>query len=1340
MTQNERLLSNQSYTNKDFAAIYPELLDLAQKISYKWNPAESDESDPGVVLLKLAALMADKNNYNIDKNVLETFPLSVTQLQNARQLFEQCGYSMKYYQSGTTVLTLTMQREPTLPSSVQVEDSTADRTYTIPKFTMVSDLENSVVYTIIEDCIVKSTRESSTVDAIQGIINEYTINGDPIITYANLDHNNRIYFTELDIPENGIFVENIAKTGSTQSWKMVDNLLLQPVGTLCYKFGLSETGTRCYIEFPEDIGELIGEGLSIHYLRTAGASGNIGRKRLTQLYTDVIAKVKVGTTASADVSISTYESSTSGNLHITNLEPVSNGTDPESIDDAYRNYQRVKTTFETLVSTRDYENFLYTNEDISNGYVCDRTNDIQSTHLIINDRGALTTSTVAVKEKPVTQKNCTVITRDDDGNIITRGSEKVEVEYTEPEMDAFDLRIYGLAYVDDPTTDIGFNKSFKLILPDAHSYGEWGTILLDTEDVKSIQHNYKTFESERILMLFNCYPIVSRIIPVNKVEEKQQIEIITAVKKALYGKLNSRVLEFGSPIQYEDVYDTILNADPRIKAITLNDIEYETHALYISADDNKTLVSLRIDDKSAEPVSEDDHGRKRLWTKFRSEIYAKSILAGKTPLFVRDSNNPFEYALTQSGGAVYNDVKSITTKTRIQFRRNVDGKTYKLDSDLIGNNIRQNENIIFRRKNLVDASAPYGSYVKFLHNISTTVDKDDMYQLDDSEYIAFFWKKEDGDSTPYTYIKYGAGTIITPTFTLSGNQPDPDHASVNHEFMKALKDNVERTTTSPEFKDGQIQTIDQFSSHAEEDRYVSFNEFVTELKGSNWVLTGTNQIQCKEVNQDIVSSPAVGVRKLCWATNNTNNVLFSANEMEYMLKEGEYFFCTNATNTQILIYGGGTIITRTGDTAEWKTREKFDFKAYVKDGTEYITEKSLWYTPSKTTTVTLIETEFVQLSKDCSVEVVYDSADKDENPDTNDRFWITTDDPRTFSNCSIYYKDSDTAPLTKLSRIHNAQDDELAWVGTAVLNLDIEASTPFVLEANQQLILFTRTGSSAGIEISATGEIDRQKTLQATHTLRQLGGETLDVTTIDLLSGDIIYPSIYVYNHESSYPFGSGGADATIDISSTASTINLPASPNSPHTYNWQYTGGYLPVFLPGTYVARLVLNDPFNTFNIKPVLPEDAKYEQKDVTLKVLQYTNFLNLSNTSVPSGEYFIKLEVKDDNDYPAGLPIKLEFTYECENTASFTLSNFMKYTQNSMEDEIIAQFNELDPQRVFNMLYEVPKDTLIENPLLAASFMDTEHIMNPFTICRWISEHDEQVTTSMTNKITVTNRIK
>ena len=58
ITENELRISNKSYTNKDFAVIYKEILDIAKKLSYKYDPEASNESDPFIVLLKLLAFVA----------------------------------------------------------------------------------------------------------------------------------------------------------------------------------------------------------------------------------------------------------------------------------------------------------------------------------------------------------------------------------------------------------------------------------------------------------------------------------------------------------------------------------------------------------------------------------------------------------------------------------------------------------------------------------------------------------------------------------------------------------------------------------------------------------------------------------------------------------------------------------------------------------------------------------------------------------------------------------------------------------------------------------------------------------------------------------------------------------------------------------------------------------------------------------------------------------------------------------------------------------------------------------------------------------------------------------
>ena len=108
MTQDEKIISNISYTNSDFRSIYPELLDTEKKLTNKWDPSLSNESDPGNILIKEAAIVGDKVNYHIDKNVLECFPLSATQQSSARQIYDLVGYNMHWYKSAKGDITLTL--------------------------------------------------------------------------------------------------------------------------------------------------------------------------------------------------------------------------------------------------------------------------------------------------------------------------------------------------------------------------------------------------------------------------------------------------------------------------------------------------------------------------------------------------------------------------------------------------------------------------------------------------------------------------------------------------------------------------------------------------------------------------------------------------------------------------------------------------------------------------------------------------------------------------------------------------------------------------------------------------------------------------------------------------------------------------------------------------------------------------------------------------------------------------------------------------------------------------------------------------------------------------------
>ena len=105
ITKTDLEISKESYTKKDFYQIYPESIETFQALTKRWDPEQTNESDPGVVLLKRQAFDVDRLNYNLDKNILEHFLPSATQEDSVRKLCEQRGYNMSYYQSATTSVT-----------------------------------------------------------------------------------------------------------------------------------------------------------------------------------------------------------------------------------------------------------------------------------------------------------------------------------------------------------------------------------------------------------------------------------------------------------------------------------------------------------------------------------------------------------------------------------------------------------------------------------------------------------------------------------------------------------------------------------------------------------------------------------------------------------------------------------------------------------------------------------------------------------------------------------------------------------------------------------------------------------------------------------------------------------------------------------------------------------------------------------------------------------------------------------------------------------------------------------------------------------------------------------
>lgn len=758
-------LSNLSYTNKDFTSVYVELLDLVKQLSSKWDPSVSNESDPGVILLKADAIIADKNNYNIDKNVLEMFPETVTQEMNARNLYKQLAYIMPWYKSASTSFTFKWIGRA-------LENG---ETVTIPQYTMLTNEDGSAVYTLTEELVIDNDHHVVVGDGMEGVFQTLSVNGSQVISITHLDSDNRVYLPESAVAENGIFIRSV---DNSKLWERVDNLQVKPRGNTYFEFGIDSRNSTCYLEFPEDVDKLIGNGLSINYLTSQGSAGNVSAGCIDRFYSDVT--VNVGSDSmllNSDI------------INLYNASASKNGSDPETIEEAYRNYRKIAGTFNTLVTLRDYVNAVYNSGLVSNVIVSDRLNDIQHAYQI------RTSDTVNPYVTQLTHSDECVsyfkavcadvgetdwyIYNADTGAMTQHTSEDADrgsylykkYHNGDTSMNAFDLKLYlfDTPHIIDSITD--YEKTFDLIPSES----------VQTEEIKRyiynqqcVQHNFRNIVSNLPCLFKNVFPIGLKVVPQHFLTSIQIDQVKSNIVKALWNTCNSRVVEFGELPSYDVIYDAIVNCDERIKIAVLDDFTYTTFATYwdedeeefkdipISSTDSKLVVQCNC----AEDVSPSSHYLKDwskaqlkrtyfLWgndvyrynpiendfdlysslrTNIQKEIIAKSVIGGRTPLFKNASaftykvNQQYESELSASRittGAVISpfavppDKDDPTKSVPIKTTFNSNGDNIDIPEPQINNalleasyTLKDNESIRFLAPTF-KSTVNYSNYAKF---------------------------------------------------------------------------------------------------------------------------------------------------------------------------------------------------------------------------------------------------------------------------------------------------------------------------------------------------------------------------------------------------------------------------------------------------------------------------------------------------------------------------------------------------------------------------------------------------------------------------------------------------
>ena len=598
-----------SPTNKDYYQIWGELLDTAAKLSERWDPSSTNESDPGIILLKVLTAIADKLNYNIDKNILEAFMPTAAQEDSMRRLCDMLGYSIKYYQSATADITIHYNGDTT-DLSDENEEKLPLEGLVIPAFTPISTTEKDIYYITTARALLTNSEPVVTVPSIEGQRIHCELSNDSVITIANLDDNNRFYLPELKIAENGIFVYNTSN-GETQTraWKKVDNLNTVASGSKVYTFGFDSKENRPYLQFPSDVSFLIEDGLDIYYIRTSGAAGNVSANTLTTF---------------EKPTISGWENYADSEFFVvTNPDAALNGKNPETIDQAYEGFKKTIGTFDTLVTCRDYMNKIYqlvdsqNRELVSNIIVSDIRDDINRAHVLCSFS--------------------------DYGIVYTEKAN--EATSTTPELDHFDLVLYPFKTYKNLHTAEDYSNSFK------YSDANLAKIKTELKNYKTISHNFVQPTSNEIVCIKNYLKLNARISTINKVNIAEESIILATVRSALYNEFNMRKLDFGEEIPYEAIVKCIENADPRIRSVALDEPILYTKFLCTNGREYGTASTTSGTDSAQQ-------GRK-----LYNKLALKNILAGRIELFNYDLSFKQELGEAAYPGVspIYENVTRIET-------------------------------------------------------------------------------------------------------------------------------------------------------------------------------------------------------------------------------------------------------------------------------------------------------------------------------------------------------------------------------------------------------------------------------------------------------------------------------------------------------------------------------------------------------------------------------------------------------------------------------------------------------------------------------------------------------
>ena len=592
------------YTSRDYDSIVAEFWDLVPKLTELWKP-EAD-ADPGVVLGKYLASIADMLGINLDVLANELYAPSVTQRKNAEKIFGLIGYSLGWYTAARTEVTVTNIRNED-PANPNANDIVIDFGFngafsTLEASVDITGQPRRITYNILPttssygEQYSRGTRSilTSNIDVFTGT-DQVTLKPGQSVTRVAVEGDLRnVTVSVEDVKKNNYIIKLPSQHVDTRSvwlkaksnlssdgflptrWTQVESAVYfneaEPRFAVVYdNYGNAQIEVSNYLNELENYDQ---NYFIVYWIDCSGVIGSVSANVLSNL---LVAKPnaegsRVNAFGQEDIAIINL----SNTVEVPHTYTVT-GRSPETARQAYINSRNYINTWDSLITIPDFNRFIKREAGVDCGMLIDCQKALEINLAIYNDSSLTDTQ----KQKMYITYNDFPKARNSNLNwrniLKDMGIPVNEKRNTIPF--AVDFQTFaGVCYVihNNFKDDTYMPPEFIDVAPEKYT--------ADTSDVainyiqyrpsiaytENLMRDFRGLQAMSVDLQFGyarIFPwfVIGEIYPKNPVSEDVGKVIIANVKEALALYFSPENRSFGQKPTVMEVVEVIQNADPHIR-------------------------------------------------------------------------------------------------------------------------------------------------------------------------------------------------------------------------------------------------------------------------------------------------------------------------------------------------------------------------------------------------------------------------------------------------------------------------------------------------------------------------------------------------------------------------------------------------------------------------------------------------------------------------------------------------------------------------------------------------------------------------------------------------------